>query len=272
MVTTKMEPAFWWLFTDLDGTLIPHETCRSENSADLMQLSELLSHENGGLVFVTGRHLRSALEAKEQFQLPTPSYIICDVGTTIAERSNGKWQVSSAYRDYLADQTTGWSSNQLFERLKLGPETYFQEKEKQGQFKISLYTPARTLNTTVCELQDQIEKLEAPYSTVASVDPFTGDGLIDFLPRDVDKGSAARWLAAELEIPFTESVIFSGDSGNDTAAITSGCKAILVANADRQLATSVAQTMQNAGVRDKLFLATRPATSGVLEGLKHFLR
>ncbi|MCA9201251.1 MAG: hypothetical protein KDA87_27105, partial [Planctomycetales bacterium] len=53
---------------------------------------------------------------------------------------------------------------------------------------------------------------------------------------------------------------------NDWAALTAGFRAILVANADRDLAQRVFQFHQEHGWQNRLFLATQPATSGVLEG------
>ena len=101
------------------------------------------------------------------------------------------------------------------------------------------------------------------------VDPFTGEGLIDFLPQGVSKDYALRWWV-EHTGRDEQTILFAGDSGNDLAALTAGYRSIVVANADESVAQAVSDAHQNAGWEDRLFLAQKPATSGVLEGLRHF--
>jgi HAD superfamily hydrolase (TIGR01484 family) len=67
------------------------------------------------------------------------------------------------------------------------------------------------------------------------VDPFEGQGLLDFLPRDVSKAYALKWWSDYHGVSHSD-VVFAGDSGNDLAALTAGFCAILVANADRGVA------------------------------------
>ncbi|HAV12501.1 MAG TPA: hypothetical protein DCX06_03240, partial [Opitutae bacterium] len=65
------------LATDLDGTLIP----LPNNDANVSALADLFKHHESGeinLVYATGRHFESVLEAIEHYTLPTPEWIVCD--------------------------------------------------------------------------------------------------------------------------------------------------------------------------------------------------
>ena len=152
-------------------------------------------------------------------------------------------------------------------RLELPPELTLQESEKQGEFKISYYAPAEKLADLNDLCQQQLNALAAPYCTISSVDPFTNDGLIDFLPVGVDKAYAGRWLAGRIGIDYEKSVIYAGDSGNDLAALTSGCRAILVGNA----ADSLREKIQKLPNGDRVYFASQTSSSAVLEGVRHFL-
>ena len=260
-----------WLFSDLDGTLIPLDS-NPQNNDDLKTLADLLTAKNIGLAYVTGRHLSSAVDAKDQFDLPIPSFIICDVGTTIAVQDpNQSWVSLCEYQQQLELLTEGWTADRLIETIPAIDGVRLQESEKQGPFKISFYAQQSKLRQATALIRETLDRSNAPYSIIESVDPFTGDGLIDLLPVSVNKAYAARWLAQHLEISYEDSVIFSGDSGNDTAALTSGCRSILVGNADRSLASSISATMQTRNEESLLYLAKDSASSGVLEGVSHFV-
>ncbi|MEZ6089426.1 MAG: HAD family hydrolase [Pirellulaceae bacterium] len=59
------------LATDLDGTFIPL-TDNADNDRDLASLRDHFAGNDQTLVFVTGRHLESALHAIVEHALPTP--------------------------------------------------------------------------------------------------------------------------------------------------------------------------------------------------------
>lgn len=254
-----------WLFTDLDGTLIPLDAS-PQNVSDLQELKRFLPKHGIGLVFVTGRHLQSTCQAIEEFALPDPEWIICDVGTTVIDASSSELVPDPDYMNELANRTGGWNAERLVGELKLPRSVRLQETEKQANFKISFYANASELPDIVSEFKQQLKNADAPYGIISSVDPFTGDGLIDFLPAGVDKAFAARWLAEQIGVNFEQQVIYAGDSGNDFAALTSGCRSILVGNADRSIESQI-KTLPVAG---NVFCSAQTATSAVLEGVRRF--
>jgi hypothetical protein len=160
-----------WLFTDLDGTLIPLDAS-PQNVSDLQELKRFLPKHGIGLVFVTGRHLQSTCQAIEEFALPDPEWIICDVGTTVIDASSSELVPDPDYMNELANRTGGWNAERLVGELKLPRSVRLQETEKQANFKISFYANASELTDIVSEFKQQLKNADAPYGIISSVDPF----------------------------------------------------------------------------------------------------
>lgn len=257
------------LATDLDGTLIPLAE-HPQTAKDLAELEQLIREHSLTLTFVTGRHLASVQQVRKEKALPRPDWIICDVGTTIYHlNAAGDPVLVEDYQNHLADMIAAFPIGQWREQLKDLKSLRLQEEEKQGPFKLSYYTKASEMPELVVELEHRLDTLQAPYSLIYSVDPFNGDGLIDFLPKGVSKDYALIWWSDHAGYD-RESVVFAGDSGNDTAALTAGYHAIVVGNADRKVARHVYDLHRERGWKNRLYLANRPATSGVLEGCRWF--
>ncbi|MCA9007172.1 MAG: HAD-IIB family hydrolase [Planctomycetaceae bacterium] len=257
------------LATDLDGTLIPLNQ-DPQNQSDLHVLTEQFQARGNSLIFVTGRHFESVSQAINDFQLPVPEWIICDVGTSIFQRQeSGEFTLVTAYQDYQDQIITAMSIDTLREQLATIDGLRLQEAVKQGRFKLSFYADADQLETLVDRVQDLLTETDAPYSIIHSVDPFNGDGLIDLLPATVSKALALEWWTRNHNYN-PANIVFSGDSGNDLAALTAGYRTILVGNADRQLAQRVFNLHQSSGWKNRLYLAKGTATSGVLEGCRWF--
>ncbi|WP_157665217.1 HAD-IIB family hydrolase [Mariniblastus fucicola] len=250
------------MFTDLDGTLIPLEGDR-ENVEDLQRLKVLLDENQFGVAFVTGRHRESALSALAEFDLPVPQWIISDVGTRVSQFVDNKASCSDDFRGRLRMMTAGWDADRLLEGLSSFPDfksLTLQEEEKLGEFKVSFYAQAKGVHELADRLRQILSKLDAPFGIVSSVDPFTGDGLIDFLPVGVDKAFACRWLAEHLQLQYDRDLVYAGDSGNDLAALISGCPGIVVGNASDSLKHQVAATKN-------VFVSSKRATSAIVDAL-----
>jgi len=260
-----MKPA---LATDLDGTLIPLDG-NEHNRNDLKQLKHLVARSTFDLMYVTGRHFELVADAIEAHQLPLPGWIICDVGTTLLHWSEEEFRRVDEYRTQLTSIVEAFPVEQLRESLTGLPQLRLQEPEKQGEFKLSYYCDASDLEQAASKIRDRIAREHAPYSLICSTDPFENVGLLDLLPKRVSKAYALEWWTN-----FTnhdrEQVIFAGDSGNDTAALTAGYRSIVVGNARESVKTEVQTAHEMQGTLDRLYLAKNPATSGVLEGCRHF--
>jgi sucrose-6F-phosphate phosphohydrolase len=256
------------LATDLDGTLIPLPDC-SDNTADLANLKNALKAAGTKLIFATGRHFESVIEAIEQYDLPTPDWIVCDVGSAIYQRVAGSFKVFTAYEAHLED-TAGSVDRHTVEDVLLSVKGLEpQPPDHQQKFKISYQTTAGTVDQIVDEANQRLEQAKLPYDCVGSLDPFMDCGLLDVMPRGVSKAYALLWLSTHANF-HPDEVIYSGDSGNDYAALVSGFLAIIVANGSKGLEGKVRATLSQRSIQDRLFVANRTATSGVLAGCQHF--
>lgn len=257
------------LATDMDGTFIPLDG-NEENRRDLEILRAELQSRALELLYVTGRHYELVLDAIRSHDLPEPRWLVCDVGSSVyqGDASGGHRKVSD-YDDHLTEIVEAFDVPTLKDLFSSMSEMRIQESEKQGRFKLSYYCDAGILSELSAQLAQSLQENGAPYRLISSVDPFTGEGLIDFLPKGVSKDYALRWWVGHTRRDEQE-VVFAGDSGNDLAALTAGYRSIVVANADPAVARQARLAHQSAGWTDRLFLAAKPATSGVLEGLNHF--
>tara|TARA_R110002111_G_scaffold262613_1_gene339522 strand:+ start:133507 stop:136107 length:2601 start_codon:yes stop_codon:yes gene_type:complete len=257
------------LATDLDGTFIPLEG-DTGNQSDLQTLASQFVFHDISLIFVTGRHFESVVQAIDEFALPQPEWIICDVGTSIFQRQvSGKFTPVVAYQKYQDQIIASMPVVRLRERLQSIPGLRLQEAEKQGRFKLSFYAEAAQLDELVDRVQEELDQTNAPYSIIHSVDPFNGDGLIDLLPATVSKAHALEWWFEAYDLN-PQDIVFAGDSGNDLAALTAGYRTILVGNANRTLAQRVYNLHRESGWENRLYLARGTATTGVLEGCRWF--
>lgn len=255
------------LASDLDGTLIPLPG-NDSNRTDLHELARLFAENEVELVFVTGRHLASIERSIARESLPTPNWIIGDIGTSIYRRSeSGKYEMVEAYQSHLAE--IAFPLDDLRERLAKNPKLRFQEPEKQGRFKLSFYTDADDLPPLVEELEAMLQEESIDCTLIHSNDPFTHGGLIDFLPQRVSKAYALAWWQHHSGVP-REEIVFAGDSGNDLAAFLAGYRTIVVRNTKWPLPRTVFDAHRRNGWLNRFFYSTRPATSGVLEGCRYF--
>ena len=257
------------LATDLDGTLIPLNDC-SQNKSDLRRLAESIQEQNFLLVFITGRHVSSVQTAIAEYKLPTPDWIICDVGTSVFRvQAPGQFEAVEEYAVRLGQILGADNIQPVAEQLDHIPGLRRQENEKQGRFKLSYYVDAQLLSETSVAITSALDASGIAHELIASVDPFNGDGLIDVLPLGVSKAFALDWWTS-FEGVEAKSVVFAGDSGNDLAAMIAGYKTIVVGNADRTLADQVVLHHETNAWENRLCLAKSEATSGVLEGLTFF--
>lgn len=256
------------LATDLDGTLIPLPNS-PEQSLALRALQIASEDHHFRIVFCTGRHFESVLDAIDEFQLPRPEWIICDVGTSIYHRLQTDYTSYAPYSEHLRVKISDNSNTDVMSMLHGLPGLCMQEEAHQQEFKISFECESERTDELVGRIAKLLLDFKFPYEAHGSVDPFLDCGLIDLLPTGVSKAYALNWLSTHADFRPDE-VIYAGDSGNDYLALTSGFRAIVVANASKGLAAKVKKTLQRKKMESRLYLAKEKATSGVLEGCRYF--
>ena len=261
-------PSLAMLATDLDGTFFPTGADETHQTA-LRELASVIDQHSLDLVFVTGRSFDHVIEGIAEHDPPRPSTIICDVGTTIMHRDGDGYERDEDYHEHLRELLGGLDAGRLsaaMTGLNLGIVP--QRAENQTDLKHSFNYPAESRVAVEQAVEQWINDHNATVSMTISVDPFTGEGLLDLLPRGANKGHALNWWIERKRTPKL-AVVFAGDTGNDTAAINAGVRAILVGNADDQLRSAARAHHDSAA--GTLYEASGTATNGVLEGLRWHL-
>ncbi len=256
------------LATDLDGTLIPNLDEPSQTEA-LLELRVLIEEFNLRLLFVTGRSFSLTTEAIEEFKLPTPDAILCDVGSCLMERfGDSQFRMCTVYESVVTANLRGWTHERICESVRgAGLPLELQGPSRQTNAKCSFYFDGSDYSLVEKQVGWWISDQNAPLQMVISVDPIDTRGLLDLLPQGVNKAFGLHWWR-EKQGFHPQEIAFAGDSGNDTDAMISGVRCIVVANAADSLIQAAKQHHRNS---DDLVIAKRPATCGVLEGVRHFI-
>lgn len=256
------------LATDLDGTFIPLPQS-SDNTDALKQFAQQHTADRYRLIFATGRHFESVLHAISEYKLPQPEWIVCDVGSAIYQRTNDQFTQYTPYEDHLFERTGQVNRSKVEALLGQLDGLQLQAPDHQQRFKISYQCAPAALEQLVPAIRQLLAAEQLSYNCLESIDPFDNRGLIDVLPADVSKAYALLWLATHADFKPDE-VIYSGDSGNDYAALVCGFRAILVGNASDTLKAQVQEALAERGLSQRLNIAQAEATSGVLEGCRAF--
>jgi sucrose-6-phosphatase len=257
------------LATDMDGTLIPLPGA-TENQTALSTLRAARESGNLPLIFATGRQYASIQEAIALYALPVPEWMVADVGSGIYRQTeDGEFVPFEAYATHLREKTFGHGQEEVLNCLSPLKELEKQSAASQTEFKTSYYCRGEDIEPLLLQVRQKLKTAALPYSCMGSIDPHENFGFIDVLPLGVSKSYALLWLATHAGFDPSE-IVYAGDSGNDEAALISGFRAILVANATQGLLQRVDKALAARHLQHRLFHATQTATSGVLEGCQHF--
>lgn len=262
--------------TDLDRTLIPNGEHPESPQARCL-LEQLLGRPEVKLTYVTGRHKKMIQVAIEQFQLPTPDFVIADVGATIYEIQNSKWL---RYLDWDKKIATDWQKQthqDIAPFLSDLKQCRLQEDEKQGPCKLSYYIPLDTeIEPLMDEIQLRMKSNGIQAHIVWSVDEAAQIGLLDILPLSANKRKAIEFLM-QRQFYNINNTVFAGDSGNDLDVLISPLKSILVANARSNFKQTVKRKAEIAGFKDALYIAQGDFVNmngnyaaGIIEGIFHY--
>lgn len=231
------------LATDLDGTFLGGSM---ENRLRLYRL--IKQHPDIQLVFVTGRGLESVIPLLNDPLIPTPNYIIADVGATVV---NGL--TLESVEPIQGEIESRWPSTYAIRSKVLEiADVTFQEVPQQRR--CSFY-----YNGDV-DLE-HIRQVAADFDCdmITSVDMY-----LDVLPRGVNKGSTLKALVELLHIE-EDSVLVAGDTLNDLSLYETGYKGVVVGKAEQGLLD------RTAGI-DSVFQAAESGAGGIIESLSYFER
>jgi HAD superfamily hydrolase (TIGR01484 family) len=224
------------------------------------------------LAFVTGRHRRLVEEAMVAYQLPTPDFVIADVGTSIYQVGDSGWQAWDQWDEEIGTDWQSFTPVDLHRLLGVFPMLTLQEPEKQNRHKLSYYVPlSYDHRKLVRDVEERLLNSGIRTNLIWSIDEPAGTGLLDVLPARASKLHAIRFLMKRLGFE-NRNTIFAGDSGNDLDVLLSDIPAVLVANAD-------AETRARAADADPKSLIIAEGSlpgmngnysAGILEGVAHY--
>jgi sucrose-phosphate synthase len=237
------------LVSDIDGTLIEPKL----NNPGLKELKEYLSSRSDKMAFAmaSGRNLELVKKVIDEEQFPLPDFVICSVGTEIYYTNGKEYVLDKGWARFLAGR---WKRDDIVNRLKAIKWIKLQEDEAQNPYKISYYYEKKHYN------HEQLINVLGNVWYNVNIIPSHGQ-FIDFIPKRASKGNAIKFLCRKWDIPLSN-VIAAGDSGNDIDMFRGAIKGIIVGNRSEELADY--KTTKN------IYVAKEAASSGVLEGLKHY--
>lgn len=235
------------LFTDLDGTLLNHQSQVSLNTQEF--LKNFIAAGNK-LVLSSGRPLDSILEVKAQANLNYPGiFVIANNGTLIYDCDNQKavheLRMPLSYVSYLQAQA---------EAQNLHIQTYTDDavicsaKDEEIRFyRQKIHLPlllaknyAQTLTKEpfkmlAIHLTDK-KKLDAFCDSIKDWAEdkiqyiFSSDMYLELFVKEAGKGNAVRFLCDYFQVPLSDSFA-AGDAQNDISMLEAAGCGIAMANA-----------------------------------------
>jgi len=249
----------------MDRTLLPNGLQAPEG--DALERFRRWAQARAGthLAYVTGRHHALARSVMAEYRLPEPDWLVANVGTEIypyqAREPLADWR-ERLQAGFHAQAVRTWAQAHL-------PGARLQEAAKQSSLKVSFYTDgARDPGGEQDRLQRGLAEAGLRARVVVSFDETEDLGLVDFLAPDSGKARALAFLREHLGLA-ADATLFAGDSGNDADALLSGVGGILVGNATAAVRAQLEAARGNRP-EARLYLAERPYTAGVLEGMSHY--
>lgn len=224
------------LATDLDGTFL------GGKMEDRLRLYRNIKENSDiQLVFVTGRGLETVIPLLNDPIIPTPDYIIADVGGTIV---NGK--TLSAIEPLQFEIESKWPSVYDIQQ-SLSNEKGLTYQEVPQQRRCSYYYNDQT------DL-DQIEAIAKQFGCdmITSVNMY-----LDVVPQGVNKGSSLKKLVEFLQVD-PRHVMVAGDTMNDFSLYQIGYKGVAVGRSEKALLDAVADNRN-------VYAAKSAGAGGILE-------
>ena len=258
------------LASDMDGTVIPLEV-NPEREKEIAFFADAVdSAKELTLAYVTGRDLPLALKGIQEFGLPVPETLVCDVGTSVYHRTPAGFQKDEDYVRLMEDARGGVDVRVVRHELAQIPNLLLQPEERQTESKLSYHLPPESDHQTALgTVHEILDRLQGPFQAVYSVGAPSGTGLLDLLPAGVAKDFAILYLQKRMGLA-PDNLVYAGDSGNDLAAMLAGFNAIVVGNATPGLKEDLLARGEGLGILDRLYFSEGFYAAGVMEGCRHF--
>lgn len=181
------------LATDLDGTFLAGDPAKRHQLYQLINL-----HPEIDLAFVTGRGLEYVLPLLSDPTIPTPDYIICDVGATVVDG-----ETLHPIQPLQAEIEMKWPGEHQIEEM-MGDFPEFIRQDVPQERRCSYFGESEHVSEKLHQIADELG-CDLLYSA---------GRYLDFLPRGVNKGSTLLGLVEHLGLSVDE-VLVAGDTLND---------------------------------------------------------
>lgn len=236
-----MRNASFILATDLDGTFLAGTERARGRMVDLFGARSSKTH----LVFVTGRGLETVLPVLSDPLVPTPDFIVADVGSTVVRTD--KLEPVNPLQTEIAARWPG--THRVLRALEPFTALRRQEVPQERRCSFLLESPELPagLEEAVAALGCELLRSAGRY--------------LDVLPRGVSKGSTLLGLARALGWDPAR-ILVAGDTLNDLSMYETGLKGVVVGEAEPALIEAVKG-------RTQVHVAREPGAGGILEGLSH---
>ncbi|MFS0574619.1 HAD-IIB family hydrolase [Sporosarcina sp. 179-K 3D1 HS] len=231
------------LATDLDGTLVGDE----EALRSLLKYYEEQPYDVS-FIYVTGRHLSSALLLIEEEGLPVPDILISDVGASIYVGKHFNEDAEWAKR-----MQANWDPVEI-----AGIVARFPELKRQllpNEKRVS-YTMENGDERTVYQVEEALIQEKLPHKLIVS-----SNRDVDILPMKSGKGEALQYVIDTYANDNVQ-VLIAGDSGNDLDMLSLDYPSVIVGNAQEELAILQPDPL--------LYRATSHCAGGIQEAWMHF--
>ena len=243
------------LACDMDQTVIPNGKAPEADGAR-QRLGDFCADNRVQLVYVTGRDIGLVEAAMAEYHLPTPEFVITDVGAQMYafDAQTGPSRLPD-WHAHLAQSCPPEAFARIEHHLKAWPVLQPQESKRQKTFKHSYYVePNADMPPLVQEIKTHLAHLGLAVSVIWSFDDAKNLWLLDILAREANKLDALLFLCERQCIGQSQRV-FAGDSGNDLAVMESYIPSVLVANAADSVRTEAKRLAVKTGREASLYLA-----------------
>jgi len=229
------------LATDLDGTLL------GGSEDDRRRLTDAIEDEPSfQVIFLTGRNLETICPCLDDPHVPTPDYIVGDVGATVVSGKDLK-----PIQPLQNELDWAWPGRTAVERV-LRPFPFLERQDVPQERRCSYrLTDERSIT----------RELLLAVESIGCSALFSAGRYLDVLAEGVSKGTTLLKLI-DLQKIDPASVVVAGDSLNDLSMFETELKGVVVGNGEAGLKQAVAEM-------SSVFVARRQGAGGILQGLEH---
>lgn len=234
------------IVVDIDGTLLG-------NNKSLGELKDILIKNNNNTIFgiATGRHLDSALNVLRENNFIMPDILITSVGSEIYYQTENDFFKSYGWESHISYH---WDREKIIDLLTDFDFLEYQEEENQNDYKISFYVNTKEEN--INKVKEQLKKNKIQCNFIYSHSQF-----LDILPIRAGKGKAVKYLSNRWNFA-PDSILTSGNSGNDGDLLQGKYLSVVVSNYSKEL--------EKLKHKRRIYFAKSPYAAGIIEGINHF--